>query len=110
MTTVLILFAGSVTDRIGGAGAMLYGNIIFSIGAILVAAATTVRSYNFMILGVIVQSLGDIATQVAQYKVFGKIWDRYTVGRKTFANSLAVCLTPPPLRKKLPTGILLLLC
>jgi MFS family permease len=70
MTTVLILFAGSVTDRIGGAGAMLYGNIIFSIGAILVAAATTVRSYNFMIAGVIVQSLGDIATQVAQYKVF----------------------------------------
>jgi MFS family permease len=70
MTTVLILFAGSVTDRIGGAGAMLYGNIIFSIGAILVAAATTVRSYNFMIVGVIVQSLGDIATQVAQYKVF----------------------------------------
>jgi len=70
MTTVLILFAGSVTDRIGGAGAMLYGNIIFSAGAILVAAATTVRSYNFMIAGVIVQSLGDIATQVAQYKVF----------------------------------------
>jgi len=70
MTTVLILFSGSVTDRIGGAGAMLYGNIIFSIGAILVAAATTVRSYNFMIVGVIVQSLGDIATQVAQYKVF----------------------------------------
>lgn len=70
MTTVLILFAGSVTDRIGGAGAMLYGNLIFSAGAILIAAATTVRSYNFMIVGVIVQSLGDIATQVAQYKVF----------------------------------------
>jgi len=49
---------------------MLYGNIIFSAGAILIAAATTVRSYNFMIAGVIVQSLGDIATQVAQYKVF----------------------------------------
>ena len=70
MTTVLILFAGSVTDRIGGAGAMLYGNIIFSIGAVLIAAAATVRSYNFMIAGVVVQSLGDIATQVAQYKVF----------------------------------------
>lgn len=70
MVTALILFAGSVTDRIGGAGAMLYGNIIFSVGAILIAAATTVRSYNFMIAGVIVQSLGDIATQVAQYKVF----------------------------------------
>ena len=70
MTTVLILFAGSVTDRIGGAGAMLYGNLIFSLGAILIAAAVTVRSYNFMIGGIIVQSLGDIATQVAQYKVF----------------------------------------
>jgi MFS family permease len=70
MTTVLILFSGALTDRIGGAGAMLWGNVIFSIGAILVAAATTVRSYNFMIAGVIVQSLGDIATQVAQYKIF----------------------------------------
>jgi hypothetical protein len=49
---------------------MLWGNAIFSIGAILIAAATTVRSYNFMIGGVIVQALGDIATQVAQYKVF----------------------------------------
>lgn len=49
---------------------MLYGNIIFSVGAILIAAATTVRSYRFMIAGTIVQSLGDIATQVAQYKVF----------------------------------------
>jgi len=49
---------------------MLYGNLIFSLGAILIAAAATVRSYNFMIVGVIVQSLGDIATQVAQYKVF----------------------------------------
>jgi hypothetical protein len=49
---------------------MLWGNAIFSIGAILIAAATTVRSYKFMIFGVIVQALGDIATQVAQYKVF----------------------------------------
>lgn len=49
---------------------MLYGNIIFSVGAILIAAATTLRSYRFMIAGTIVQSLGDIATQVAQYKVF----------------------------------------
>jgi fucose permease len=49
---------------------MLWGNAIFSVGAILIAAATTVRSYKFMIVGVIVQALGDIATQVAQYKVF----------------------------------------
>jgi hypothetical protein len=49
---------------------MLWGNAIFSIGAIFIAAATTVRSYKFMIFGIIVQALGDIATQVAQYKVF----------------------------------------
>jgi nitrate/nitrite transporter NarK len=51
-------------------GAMLWGNAIYSVGAILIAAATTVRSYKFMIFGVVVQALGDIATQVAQYKVF----------------------------------------
>jgi nitrate/nitrite transporter NarK len=51
-------------------GAMLWGNGIYSIGAILIAAATTVRSYKFMIFGVVIQALGDIATQVAQYKVF----------------------------------------
>lgn len=51
-------------------GAMLYGNAIYSAGAILIAAATQVRSYKFMIFGTIVQALGDIATQVAQYKMF----------------------------------------
>jgi MFS family permease len=70
MKTALILVAGIVTDRIGGASSLLWGNAIFSIGAILIAAATTVRSYEFMIFGIIVQALGDIATQVAQYKVF----------------------------------------
>ncbi|KID94633.1 MFS transporter, partial [Metarhizium majus ARSEF 297] len=70
MKTALILVSGVVTDRIGGASAMLWGNAIYSIGAILIAAATTVRSYKFMIFGIIVQALGDIATQVAQYKVF----------------------------------------
>ena len=70
MKTALILISGIVTDRIGGASAMLWGNAIFSVGAIFIAAATTVRSYKFMIFGVIVQALGDIATQVAQYKVF----------------------------------------
>jgi MFS family permease len=70
MKTALILFSGLVTDRIGGASAMLWGNAIFSVGAIFIAAATTVRSYKFMIFGVIVQAFGDIATQVAQYKVF----------------------------------------
>ncbi|KAB2568946.1 hypothetical protein DBV05_g12381 [Lasiodiplodia theobromae] len=70
MVTALILVSGLVTDRIGGAGAMLWGNAIYSVGAILIAAATTVRNYKFMIFGVVVQSFGDIATQVAQYKVF----------------------------------------
>ncbi|KAJ3876421.1 major facilitator superfamily domain-containing protein [Lentinula edodes] len=70
MKTALILFSGIITDRIGGAGAMLYGNAIYSVGAILIAAATTVRSYKFMILGTVIQAFGDIATQVAQYKVF----------------------------------------
>ncbi|CAN9406159.1 unnamed protein product [Alternaria alternata] len=67
MKTALILVSGLVTDRIG---AMLWGNAIYSIGAIFIAAATTVRSYKFMIFGSIVQAFGDIATQVAQYKVF----------------------------------------
>lgn len=86
MKTALILVSGVVTDRIGGAseqsecrkksnwlisvGAMLWGNAIYTVGAILIAAATTVRSYKFMIVGVVIQALGDIATQVAQYKVF----------------------------------------
>ncbi|TQS31963.1 hypothetical protein Golomagni_07740, partial [Golovinomyces magnicellulatus] len=70
MKTALILVSGAVTDRIGGASAMLWGNAIYSIGAILIAAAATVRSYNFMIGGIVVQAFGDIATQVAQYKVF----------------------------------------
>ncbi|KAF1850068.1 MFS general substrate transporter [Cucurbitaria berberidis CBS 394.84] len=70
MKTALILVSGLVTDRIGGASAMLWGNAIFSVGAIFIAAATTVRSYKFMIFGVVVQAFGDIATQVAQYKIF----------------------------------------
>lgn len=70
MVTALMLVSGLVTDRIGGAGAMLYGNVIYSIGSILVAGAAQKRSYKFMIAGRVVRALGDIATQVAQYKVF----------------------------------------
>ena len=70
MKTALILVSGIVTDRIGGASAMLWGNAILSVGAIFIAAATTIRSYKFMVFGVIVQAFGDIATQFAQYKVF----------------------------------------
>lgn len=72
MKTVLILASGIVTDRIGGANAILYGNIIYTIGSILIAAATTpgVRSYKFMLVGRVVLAFGDIATQIAQYKIF----------------------------------------
>lgn len=49
---------------------MLYGNGIYTFGSILIAAACQVRSYKFMIVATIVQALGDIATQVAQYKIF----------------------------------------
>jgi MFS family permease len=70
MVTALMLLSGLVTDRIGGAGAMLYGNIIYSIGSILVAGAAQTRSYQFMIAGRVIRALGDIATQIAQYKVF----------------------------------------
>ncbi|GJC89230.1 major facilitator superfamily domain-containing protein 1 [Colletotrichum liriopes] len=70
MVTLLILFSGILTDRIGGAGAMLYGNAIYSIGSIIVAAAAQVRSFKLMIGGRVILALGDIATQVAQYKVF----------------------------------------
>ncbi|CBF77088.1 hypothetical protein AN4640.2 [Aspergillus nidulans FGSC A4] len=70
MATVLLLISGIVTDRIGGAEMIVYGNIVNTVGSILVAAATTVRSLNFMIGGRVILALGDIATQVAQYKMF----------------------------------------
>ncbi|KKY27251.1 putative major facilitator superfamily transporter [Phaeomoniella chlamydospora] len=70
MTTLLILVTGILTDRIGGAGAILYGNMIYSVGSILVAGAAQVRSFKFMIAGRVILALGDIATKVAQYKIF----------------------------------------
>ncbi|RLL97661.1 hypothetical protein CFD26_104672 [Aspergillus turcosus] len=70
MGTVLLLISGVITDRIGGAEMIVYGNAIYTVGSILVAAATTVRSFNFMIGGRVILALGDIATQIAQYKMF----------------------------------------
>ncbi|KKK14386.1 hypothetical protein P175DRAFT_0456383 [Aspergillus ochraceoroseus IBT 24754] len=70
MATVLLLISGVVTDRVGGAGMIVYGNIVYTIGSILVAAAATVRSFKFMVGGRVILSLGDISTQVAQYKMF----------------------------------------
>ncbi|KAJ4124740.1 hypothetical protein NW765_014267 [Fusarium oxysporum] len=83
--TALILVSGILTDRYGGASTMLWGNAVFSIGAILVAAATQVRSYKFMIGGIVIQALGDVATQVAQYKIFSS-WFPPSSG---FASTLA---------------------
>ncbi|KAG8669372.1 hypothetical protein FPOAC1_008766 [Fusarium poae] len=83
--TALILVSGVLTDRYGGASTMLWGNAVFSLGAILVAAATTVRSYKFMIGGAVIQALGDVATQVAQYKIFSS-WFPPSSG---FASTLA---------------------
>ncbi|KAJ5162205.1 hypothetical protein N7492_007597 [Penicillium capsulatum] len=70
MATVLLIPSGIVTDRVGGAEMIVYGNIVYTLGSILVAAATTVRSFNFMIGGRVILALGDIATQIAQYKMF----------------------------------------
>lgn len=102
MATVLMLPSGLVTDRVGGAGTfnfrilsagqrltitemIVYGNIVYTIGSILVAAATTVRSFNFMIGGRIILAFGDIATQMAQYKMFSS-WFAPSNG---FASTLA---------------------
>ncbi|KAJ5396805.1 hypothetical protein N7509_004918 [Penicillium cosmopolitanum] len=70
MATILLLPSGIITDRVGGAEMIVYGNIVYTLGSILVAAATTVRSFNFMIGGRVILAFGDIATQVAQYKMF----------------------------------------
>ncbi|KAJ5613639.1 hypothetical protein N7528_007293 [Penicillium herquei] len=90
MATVLLIPSGLVTDRLGGAGKdspntpeyqfadfvffctemLVYGNIVYTLGSILVAAAAQVRSFNFMIGGRIILAFGDIATQIAQYKMF----------------------------------------
>lgn len=48
----------------------MYGNIIFTLGYIFIAAAATIRNYEFMVFGTVVSALGDIATQIAQYKIF----------------------------------------
>ncbi|CAJ2503874.1 Uu.00g112680.m01.CDS01 [Anthostomella pinea] len=68
--TVLIVVTGMVTDHFGGAGSLLWLNALYSVGSILIAAAATVRSYRFMIVGRVVAQLGDLATQIAQYKLF----------------------------------------
>ncbi|CAK7204906.1 hypothetical protein SEUCBS139899_007668 [Sporothrix eucalyptigena] len=68
--SVLIITTGLYTDRLGGAKTLVWGNALFTIGSVLVAAATTTRNFKFMLGAMVIQSLGDVATQVAQYKVF----------------------------------------
>jgi MFS family permease len=68
--SALIVFTGALTDRLGGAATLFYGNIIYSVGSILVAAAVEVKSFDFMIGASVIMSLGDLSTQVAQFQVF----------------------------------------
>lgn len=70
MKTVLIIFTGAVTDRIGGAATLFYGNIVYSLGSLLIAVAVQVKSFNFMMGASVIMALGDLSTQVAQYQVF----------------------------------------
>ncbi|KAH0009215.1 major facilitator superfamily transporter, partial [Aureobasidium melanogenum] len=84
MSSALILLTGILTDRLGGTGCIVYGNIIYTIGSIFIAGAAELRSYKFMIVGRVVASFGDIATQVAQYKVFSS-WFPPSAG---FASTL----------------------
>ncbi|KAB2572001.1 hypothetical protein DBV05_g9339 [Lasiodiplodia theobromae] len=70
IVTSLILFSGIVTDKVGGASAIIYGNGIYSLGSIIIAAAAQIRSYKVMIGGRVILTFGDVATQVAQYKMF----------------------------------------
>ncbi|KAI2720727.1 hypothetical protein CBS147332_3967 [Penicillium roqueforti] len=90
MATVLLLISGVVTDRVGGAEMIVYGNIVYTIGSILVAAAATVRSFNFMIGGRVILALGDIATQIAQYKMFSSWFPPSNGFASTLGFELAV--------------------
>jgi MFS family permease len=87
---ILMLWFGVLTDRIGGASAILYGNAIVTVGSVLVAASTTVRSYKFMIGGRMIAALGDIATQTAQYKIFSSWFPPNNGFASTLALELAI--------------------
>ncbi|KAK8005847.1 hypothetical protein PG991_012144 [Apiospora marii] len=86
MTTLLILATGLLTDRTGGAGALFWGNLVYSLGSVLVAGAAQARSFPFMIGGRVVLALGDISTQIAQYQVFSS-WFAPSSG---FASTLGL--------------------
>ncbi|KAK8200458.1 MFS transporter [Phyllosticta capitalensis] len=82
----LILGTGILTDRLGGVDALLLYNIMYFIGTAIIAAGASTRSFNTMIGGTIIQALGDMATQCAQYKIFSS-WFPPSGG---FATTLGV--------------------
>lgn len=102
MKLILIMTTGIYTDRFGGTSmrssalfrvprlttldALVWGNVIFTVGSILIAASTTVKSFKFMIFGYIIESIGDVTTQVAQYKCFSS-WFPPNAG---FASTLGL--------------------
>lgn len=55
---------------ISSTAVIVIGKLVYTLGSILVASAATIRSYDFMVAGRIVMAMGDITTQVAQYKMF----------------------------------------
>lgn len=69
---------------------IVYGNIVYTIGSILVAAAATVRSFDFMIGGRVILALGDIATQIAQYKMFSSWFPPSSGFASTLGFELAI--------------------
>lgn len=100
MATVLMAGVGLLTDRLGGAGALVWGNAVYSLGSVAVAAAAQARSFPAMAGGRVVLALGDIATQVAQYQVFSA-W--FAPGRG-FAATLGLELTVAKLGALAGTG------
>ncbi|KAG4288588.1 hypothetical protein FPRO06_03410 [Fusarium proliferatum] len=82
----LILFSGVLTDRYGGASTMLCGTAVDTFGAIMVASATQVRSFKFMIVGSVIESLGEVAVSTAQYKILSS-WFAPSSG---FASSVGI--------------------
>jgi fucose permease len=89
---------------------MVFGNIIYTIGSILVAAATTVRSFNFMIGGRVILALGDIATQIAQYKMFSSWFAPSNGFASTLGFELAIGKVCAHFKMSLSSGLLSWVC
>ncbi|EOD43208.1 putative mfs transporter protein [Neofusicoccum parvum UCRNP2] len=70
LITLLIVFGGLITDRIGGAGGVIVGSAVGVTGSIIVASAVQVRSYKLMVFGSGVLALGNIFNATARYRLF----------------------------------------